>query len=135
MKTHKILVVDDDPNIVELLMVNLKAAGYEVETADNGMRALDMAASAKPDLIILDLLIPAGSGFLIIDKLKTTPETAAIPIVTMSGFSAESLKKKISYNESKTGGANVVFFAPKPLDMANLILKINVFFEGQNSKV
>ena len=67
--THKILVVEDDQNIALALVVRLRAAGYEVMTAPDAVLAVSMALKHRPDLILLDLLIPGGNGFLVAERV------------------------------------------------------------------
>jgi two-component system alkaline phosphatase synthesis response regulator PhoP len=83
-----ILVVDDERDIVDLLRYNLRKEGYEVIAAYNGLEALQKAA-ALPDLIILDLMIPELDGFETCRRLKSNPQTAAIPVVFLTARSAE----------------------------------------------
>ena len=66
----KILIVDDERDIVKALMIRLKGAGYDVVTAFDGAQAIFMAHKEKPDLIILDIRMPAGDGFSVAEKLK-----------------------------------------------------------------
>ena len=132
MNNKKILVVDDDPNIVKLLTVNLEAAGYRVVSANDGAQAVKQARKEKPDLIILDILLKAESGYLVLDMLGMTAETSLIPIITMSGFTQEEIQKRTHYNKAETGQVNVVFFAPKPLDMEIFIERVGEFFKASS---
>lgn len=66
----RILVVDDEANIVELLSVSLKFQGFEVITATNGAQALDRAREAKPDAVILDVMMPGMDGFGVLRRLR-----------------------------------------------------------------
>ena len=61
-QTHKVLVVDDDPDILELLKYNLKKEGYEIETADDGIKGVEIAKRFNPDLILLDIMMPQQDG-------------------------------------------------------------------------
>ena len=88
MKT-KILVVDDEPDVVELIRFNLQAAGYDVVTADDGTEALRKALSASPDLIILDLMLPEVDGLEVCKLLRRDPHTKAIPIVMLTARAGE----------------------------------------------
>src|SRR3954464_7670008 len=85
----RILVVDDEPDIVELVTFNLKAEGFEVVTARNGLEALDRARSLKPDLIVLDLMLPEMDGLSVCELLHRFPETARIPIIMLTAWSSE----------------------------------------------
>jgi len=77
----KVLVVDDEPQIVRALVTNLKVRGYEVETANNGEDAISLAATANPDLLILDLGLPGISGVEVIDAIRGW---SAVPIIVLS---------------------------------------------------
>src|SRR5688500_3123702 len=85
----KILVVDDDSDIVELLCFNLKKAGFAVGTAMNGVEALKKARSILPDLILLDLMLPEMDGFAVCEVLRRDSATASIPIVMVTALSTE----------------------------------------------
>src|SRR5687767_7657213 len=86
---QKILVVDDEPDAVELLEVNLKAAGYEVISAHDGEEALTKARMTLPDLIILDLMLPEVDGMEVCKILRRDQKTAGIPIVMLTAKAAE----------------------------------------------
>lgn len=85
----KILVVDDEPDAVELVSFNLRAAGYIVKTADEGESALRLAKSWKPDLILLDVMIPEMDGLEVCKVLRNDPETVAIPIIMLTAKAGE----------------------------------------------
>ena len=89
MMQHKILVVDDEPDIVELLEFNLKAEGYEVIIARNGLEALDRARTALPDLIVLDLMLPELDGMAVSEILHRLPSTALIPVIMLTAWKTE----------------------------------------------
>jgi two-component system phosphate regulon response regulator PhoB len=85
----KILVVDDEPEAVELVEFNLKQAGFDVITAADGAEALKKARSALPGLIVLDLMLPAVDGLEVCKMLRRDPATAAIPIVMLTAKAGE----------------------------------------------
>lgn len=85
----RILVVDDEPDTVELIEFNLKGAGYEVVTADDGAEALKKARSTPPDLILLDLMLPELDGLEVCKLLRRHSETAHIPIIMLTAKAAE----------------------------------------------
>ena len=86
---QKILVVDDEPDIVELVAFNLQAEGYEVITAANGLDALNAARSSLPDLIILDLMLPELDGLSVCEILRRLPSTAPIPVIMLTAWKGE----------------------------------------------
>ncbi|MBU1084538.1 MAG: response regulator [Candidatus Omnitrophica bacterium] len=88
MVQKKILVVDDEPNIVKLIEVRLISAGYDVVTADNGEEGLKKTVSESPDLILLDVTMPGMDGFEVLHKLKTDPKTMHIPVLMLTAMGA-----------------------------------------------
>ncbi len=85
----KILVVDDEPDLLELIDVNLKAAGYSVLLAASGKEALRQAREAGPDLILLDVMLPELDGLEVCKGLRQDPATAAIPILMLTARASE----------------------------------------------
>jgi two-component system phosphate regulon response regulator PhoB len=88
-KKPRILVVDDEPDAVELVGFNLKGAGYDVSSAVDGEEALKKARDLLPDLIVLDLMIPAVDGLEVCKILRRDARTATIPIVMLTAKAAE----------------------------------------------
>jgi two-component system phosphate regulon response regulator PhoB len=86
---EKILVVDDEPEAVELIEFNLKQTGFDVLTAADGAEALKKAHGAVPSLIVLDLMLPEIDGLEVCKMLRRDPATAAIPIVMVTAKAAE----------------------------------------------
>jgi DNA-binding response OmpR family regulator len=84
--TRKILAVDDEPSIVKLVSAALTMRGYEVVTAYDGQDALDKVALEKPDLIVLDIMMPKMDGREVARRLSKDPRTAKIPIVFLSAI-------------------------------------------------
>ncbi|MFQ5779206.1 MAG: PleD family two-component system response regulator [Nitrospiria bacterium] len=82
MKGKKILIVDDDPSVRKLIKVTLRTC--EVIEGSNGIEALEKVTGEKPDLILLDVMMPKMNGFEVIRRLKADPETAEIPIVLLT---------------------------------------------------
>jgi phosphate regulon transcriptional regulator PhoB len=85
----KILVVDDEPDAVELISFNLKAAGFEVITAADGAEALKSARLQAPDLILLDVMLPEVDGLEVCKLLRRDPATASVPIIMLTAKAAE----------------------------------------------
>jgi len=90
MPGEKILVVDDEENIRELVRYNLAREGYQVTTVGSGEEALKQAGEKPPDLIVLDLMLPGMDGFDVCRQLKSDPRTAHIPIVMLTVKGEES---------------------------------------------
>jgi two-component system alkaline phosphatase synthesis response regulator PhoP len=85
----KILVVDDEVYILHILDFSLGAEGYEVLTAADGDEAIRMARTEKPDLIVLDIMMPKVDGFEACRRLKADPETSAIPVILLTAKGRE----------------------------------------------
>ncbi|MFA5270812.1 MAG: response regulator [Candidatus Omnitrophota bacterium] len=92
----KVLIVDDEPDILRVITFRLKKAGYEVFTAENGQSALDLIYANKPDLILLDLRMPIMSGDVVCAKIKKDNALKDIPIILLTASSgaknAENIK-------------------------------------------
>ncbi len=84
-----ILVVEDNPDLRDLLRQTLEQAGYAVATASNGLEALASARSAVPDLLLLDLVLPELNGFSVCEILRRERETAHLPIIVLTGLTSE----------------------------------------------
>jgi CheY-like chemotaxis protein len=87
---HRILVVDDDPDVILFLSTVLQDHGYRIETARNGVEALDRVRSSPPDLILLDLMMPQKSGISFLSDLGKEPSLNRIPIIMVTGVAGET---------------------------------------------
>ena len=81
---HTILVVDDDPKVVRVVEINLAQEGYQIRTAADGEEALAAVARERPDLVLLDVMMPRMDGFEALKRLKADPATAEIPIIMLT---------------------------------------------------
>ncbi len=109
----KILIVDDDPDCVELLSIHLLRKGHAVVGAKDGPDALERAAWERPDLILLDLRMPAVDGIRVIEILRSNELTAATPIVLMSASDRAWAMRRLAEDE-------LTRFLEKPLDFEKL---------------
>jgi DNA-binding response OmpR family regulator len=89
----KILVVDDEPNIVRMLESRLKGSGYDVITAMDGLDALHKARSESPDLILLDVMLPQMDGYKVCAMLKYDVKYARVPIIMLTARAHEADRK------------------------------------------
>jgi two-component system, OmpR family, phosphate regulon response regulator PhoB len=89
MLNSKILVVEDDPDIAQLLALSIRKAGFEVFVSENGYEALGMVRQHLPDLLVLDLMIPGIDGFEVCRQLKRDQKTAGIPILILTARAEE----------------------------------------------
>jgi len=114
---RKVLVVEDDPDQLEVIRLNLQAAGFAIGTAANGTDALVKTRSISPDLIVLDLMLPGLNGFDVCDSLRRDPATAAVPIIMLTG-----MRSQFGRFAGMESGAND--FLLKPFDPEQLVAKI-----------
>jgi DNA-binding response OmpR family regulator len=117
MGNKKILIVDDDPDVRHGMHVRLKANHYDTFFAADALSGLIEARKHEPDLIILDLGLPAGDGFVVMERLKTIPSLAVIPIVVVSA-------RDIRANRDRAIKAGAKAFLQKPVDNAELLAVI-----------
>lgn len=80
----KVLVVDDQPHIVRLIQVNLEKEGLEVATASDGVEGIQRVRQLKPDLVILDVIMPRKDGFEVLREIKTDPELSETPVIMLT---------------------------------------------------
>lgn len=90
----RILFVEDDDALASVYIVRLEAEGFQVQRVANGEDALASAISFKPDLVLLDVMMPKVSGFDVLDILRNTPETANLKIIMLTALSQDSDKKR-----------------------------------------
>ncbi|NJK34759.1 MAG: PAS domain S-box protein [Oscillatoriales cyanobacterium SM2_2_1] len=123
---HKqILVVDDDPHIRELLRQELEAEGYIVREARDGMDAINQVRQQKPDLILLDVMMPQINGFDVAAVLKNNPQTTEIPIIILS----------IVQDKQRGYQLGIDRYLTKPIDKKALLRDIgNLLSQGTSSK-
>ncbi len=113
-----ILVVEDIPNVLELLEVTLRFQGYEVISAHNGQEALEILEKETPALIITDILMPKLDGFSLVQKLRSNPKTLSIPVIFLSAtyVTPEDRAFAMSLGASR--------FIEKPIDTEEFLLTI-----------
>ncbi len=114
---QKILIVDDEEHIVQMLDINVRAQGYESICAYSGEQALEAAVSRKPDIILLDVMMPGMDGIEVCHRLKSQSDTRSIPVIMVSAKSEEY--DKIAGLE---GGADD--YVIKPFNLQELFLRI-----------
>jgi two-component system alkaline phosphatase synthesis response regulator PhoP len=119
--TKKILVADDEPDILEIISYNLRKEGYEVFTASDGNEALDKARLHHPDLIILDIMMPKKTGVEVCQILRTQPEFSQTLIIFLTALSDEAVQIK-----GLESGADD--YLTKPVSPKVLISRVNAIF-------
>ncbi|HUD05597.1 MAG TPA: response regulator [Candidatus Saccharimonadales bacterium] len=93
-KLKRILMVEDDDALASVYLTRLKVEGFDVRRVKNGEEALATATDYRPDLILLDVMMPKVNGFDVLDILRNTPETANVKIIMLTALSQESDKKR-----------------------------------------
>ncbi len=113
-----VLIVEDVPNVLELLEVTLRFKGYAVVTARNGEEALEVVAHRRPALIVTDILMPKLDGYAFVQKLRLNPETRSIPVVFLSAtyVTPEDKDFALSLGASR--------FIEKPIDTEDFLLTV-----------
>jgi DNA-binding response OmpR family regulator len=123
----RILVVDDEPDIVELVSFNLQVEGYDVVTATNGLDAVNQANHLKPDLIILDLMLPELDGLSVCELLHRFPATARIPIIMLTAWTSE-LSRLIGLDSGAED------YMTKPFSPRELVLRVKKTLENHGDR-
>jgi DNA-binding response OmpR family regulator len=113
----KILVVEDDPDQLEVIRFTLKNAGFAIGTATNGIDALKKAKTVSPDLIMLDVMMPELDGFAVCETLRGNPATASIPILMLTGLCSH-ISRLVAYESGATD------YVIKPFDAEQLVSKV-----------
>jgi len=111
----KILLVDDDVDLVKVMSGALESKAYEVIVAYNGQEGLEKARKEKPDLVVLDILMPEADGFTFADQFRKDPALAKIPVLALTSFS-ESLGQPFPFEVSE--------YIVKPIKPKDLVAKV-----------
>ena len=123
-----ILLVDDEVDFLEIFYTKLRAAGFRVETAESGEKAIEAAKKLKPDLILMDMKMPKMNGAQAVMKLKEDPETKDIKVVFLTSFGdprteMEQIDRKFSID------LGAVDYLRKTSDLDKVVQKIQTFFK------
>ena len=116
----KILLVDDDVDLVKVMSGALESKAYEVIVAYNGQEGLEKARKEKPDLVVLDILMPVADGFTFADQFRKDPSLAKIPVLAVTSFS-ESLGQPFPFE--------VTEYILKPIRPRDLVAKVEGFLK------
>ena len=124
---NKILVVDDNPDAIAIVKSALEARGYTVLTAERGAAALESVAADKPDVILLDIMMPDMSGLEVLEKLKATPATASIPVILVTA--------KTQDDDVISGYAvGAEYYITKPFTTRQLMYGVNLVLGQQGER-
>ena len=113
----KILVIDDEPNIVQTLQDRLEMNDYKVITAGNGKEGLEKALSEKPDIILLDVIMPVMDGHEMLERLRQTDVGKEMPVIMLTARSQ-------SQDISRADACGIEDYVVKPFDLSELLEKI-----------
>jgi CheY-like chemotaxis protein len=113
----KILIVDDDQDIRRLLAIRLKSLGHEAVFAGDAISAVNQARREQPDLILLDLMMPAGDGYVVMERLKAMPALEGIPVIVVSALDPLSQQDKLAESSAAA-------YFQKPYDHDELVTAI-----------
>jgi len=117
MDKPKILIVDDDANLRRALKIRLRANQYDTVQASDGYSAIAVAQKEQPNLIILDLGLPAGDGFVVLERLRDSDTLSNIPVIVLTARDPQS-------NKQQTLQAGATAFFQKPVDNGELLAVI-----------
>ena len=141
MKPYRILLVDDDEMLIRLLERTLQKHGYHVETAVDGLDGLEKALQIRPDLLVLDIVMPRMDGYELCHRLKNHPATADTPILSLTSLGSEggptlpignSEENIHAYRQQALAvGAND--FLPKPIMPQSLLNRIQMLTSPQET--
>jgi DNA-binding response OmpR family regulator len=123
MPDAKVLLVDDDPVILKLLQVNFEMEGYTVLTANDGVEGLEKARAERPDIVLLDIMMPRMDGLQVTEALKADDETKGIPIILLSAKAQAS-----DIQAGKDMGADD--YLTKPFDPLELLERVGDLLGG-----
>jgi CheY-like chemotaxis protein len=118
----KILLIDDDPDFVEATKLVLESKPYEVITASDGSEGIAKARKDKPDLIVLDIIMPVKDGFVAAEELKKDPELKKIPVIMLTSFSEKVSETSLSRSQGLM--LDTEDYVDKPVSPQELLSKV-----------
>ncbi len=119
----KILVVDDEPDMVEMIKTALEGGAHQVITAFNGQEGLDKARKEKPDAIVMDIMMPVKDGFVACKELKGDPAISHIPVLVLTAVSEHFANTR--YAKSMGLDLDAEDYIDKPVDPKLLLTRLN----------
>lgn len=125
MSGHRVLVVDDDPRLLHIVAMYLGIEGYEVASAANGEEGLKQVDEHKPELVIMDIMMPGMDGVEACRRIRANPETANIPVLMFSALSGDD-----DVERARLAGATHLI--TKPFNLVGLGSVVKSFFSSDN---
>lgn len=127
-EAKRILVIEDDDVTRELMRLALVRRGYEVMTAEDGLRGYEQAVEMRPDLIVTDISMPSADGVHVVRRVRDTPEIASVPIIVTTGFGSGNATFSLSQ------GATA--YEPKPIDPESFLATVeSLLKEGAGGRI
>ncbi len=117
MGNKKILIVEDDPDLLRSMHVRLRAHNYDTFSAGDAISCMAEARKNEPDLILLDLGLPAGDGFVLMERFKQVPALASVPVIVVTA-------RDFRANQKRAIQAGAAAFMQKPVNNAELLATI-----------
>lgn len=117
MEPRKLMIVDDDEDLLRGLSIRLRANGYQVVHAADGIQAINVAMKESPDLILLDIGLPGGNGYVVMERLKAINRTSQVPIIVLSA-------RDPATDRQRALDAGAAAFYQKPIDNSLLLWAI-----------
>ncbi len=124
MMNSRALVVEDEPEMLDIIRVNLEQAGYVVALARDGVEAYEALEASEPQAVVLDLNLPNMSGFRLLRLLRRNPRWKSIPIIVVTAFAFEEVED--------IAGEGIDGFISKPFDPSDLVSKLNYVLSREN---
>jgi len=124
---EKILAVDDESDVLMVIKTGLEVEGFDVITASNGKDAVALAKEEKPDLILLDVMMPIMDGFEALKALKADEDTCMIPVVMLTGLS-----ERAKIQEALSSGTS--YYIVKPFDFDEVVNKVRTVLSAEKSE-
>jgi CheY-like chemotaxis protein len=120
----RVLVIDDEPDVRWLIRMSLERAGHEVIDAEDGLRGVALAQRQRPEIIVLDLMMPVMDGYAVLDALAKDARTASVPVVVLSA-------RAIPDEAERAVGAGARRFLEKPFDPDLLAGELNELLDAE----
>ncbi len=124
--SHKILIVEDEPNIIVPLQFSLEQKGYQIIVAGSGEEALEKISQAQPDLILLDIMLPGIDGYEVCENVRQNPETQSTKIIFLSAMGRDV---DVARGVALAADAYIV----KPFSILEVISKVGELLEDQGA--
>jgi CheY-like chemotaxis protein len=118
----RIVVADDDPDILNIVSISLEMMGHDVERATNGFEAVALVRGSLPDLVLMDLMMPALNGYQATEELKAHPDTALIPVLALTA-------KAMRGDEERGRRAGVDAYITKPFRISQVLEAVSGFLD------